>query len=123
LALTFLQHAVKFSQGTSQLVPPLRPTLMTELSLESVGMSSFIDFDEDDKGKGQGEGDGLNAIPLSPPLSSPKGETNENEAAAAKTDFAEVCYITARYPTIADRLTPAPLESSSPPHSPTASPL
>jgi len=65
-------------------------------------MSSFIDFDEDDRGKVQDEGDSLNAIPLSPRLSSPKVETNENEAAAAKTDFAEVCYIAARYPSIAD---------------------
>jgi hypothetical protein len=41
------QHAVTFSQNTSQLVPPLRPSLVKEVSQVSVSMSSLIDFEND----------------------------------------------------------------------------
>ena len=46
-------HAVRFSQSqqhTSQLVPPIRPSLLAEASQESFGMSNFIEYEKDERG-------------------------------------------------------------------------
>ena len=40
-----LKHAISFTQGTSQLVPSLRPNLIKEASQISLSMSSLIDFE------------------------------------------------------------------------------
>lgn len=40
-----MQHAVTLTQQTSQLVPPLRPNLVKEVSQISLSMSSLIDFE------------------------------------------------------------------------------
>ena len=99
-------HAVKLShsqQHTSQMVPPIRPSLIAEASQESFGLSSFIEYEKDEIKKQEdkedtempepvSEGDGLKPIKLSSPRSRTT-ETNRHsflEAEEEVTNTVEV---------------------------------
>ncbi len=69
--LTIIQHATPLPQNTTQLQPPLRPSLTAENSQDSVRMSSFIDFEENEP-----EEDNMKMISSKPSM--PEGGRSKN---------------------------------------------